>query len=263
MSDAADHATAATKDRFYTDRKDPCDCEDGDHHYQKARNEKWFAADPTYLEAGAPRHAEAHHILCCASVEKFKGRNTISRQIIEKTKWCVNIKSNMYGMPLWGHTIHYYCSVSEITGSAAKAMKAIVASLKSGTGPSLGPPAWANIPQHNCDHDKYQSELERSLNRIADRLNRVAVKKHKEAQEELVSELNELASDLLGKLKRRGRRQDGTHEAWTNGPTNKSWYEPFSMADPPRPRTFPGSVGERDISRKIQNLVSYFLEGPS
>jgi hypothetical protein len=47
------------------------------------------------------------------------------------------------------------------------------------------------------------------------------------------------------------------------GTKNPQWYEPFSMADDgkARPRTFPGGEGERNITRKIYNLVEYFLNG--
>lgn len=155
---------------------------------------------------------EAHHILCVAPVAKeIAGKDAIDG-IIRKTKWCINNKKNMIGMPLWGHTVRWYCSDTL------------------GDDENVGSPPFANIPQHDWDHNcklGYTSEVQAKLATVAKRIEDAG---HDVKEEDIKAALDKLSVDFKGLLDKRGIRRGGTHIAWESGGTDKEWYEPFSMA---------------------------------
>src|SRR5437868_1274957 len=55
---------------------------------------------------------EAHHLLCVASVTQFIAGKKEIAEIIQQTQWCINSEKNMLAMPLWGHTIKWYCDLT-------------------------------------------------------------------------------------------------------------------------------------------------------
>src|SRR5262245_53019212 len=60
-----------------------------------------------------PRSYEAHHILCLAQVKKVivkESEKNDFTDIVDSTEWCINDKRNMIALPMWGHTIMWYCN---------------------------------------------------------------------------------------------------------------------------------------------------------
>lgn len=164
---------------------------------------------------------EAHHILCSASVGKLiidaseKGVSSL----VADTEWCINTEKNMLAMPLWGHTVQWYCNViGQTLGST-----------------TLGAPPFVNIPQHDWDHTGtggYQSEVDDELRKIVKDI--VAVG-HDTSNVDLANALDSLSLYFKKELGIRGATRGsppGTHEGWSNGrkAPDAQWYLPFSMA---------------------------------
>lgn len=161
-----------------------------------------------------------HHIVCVASVGKLivdaSGKKVDG--IVRATVWCVNTAKNMIAMPLWGHTVQWYCNVDE------EALKSA----------NRGAPSFADIPQHDWDHTGkgcYQKELEDLIIKLVKDMKQAG---HNAATSDLAGELNDLSDDFRDLLETRGKRGSpkGTHNGWKNGradPKSK-WYLPFSMA---------------------------------
>ena len=56
---------------------------------------------------------QAHHLLCLAEMGAVVVGEAAEREllgIVNETKWCINKKKNMLAMPVWGHTIMWYCN---------------------------------------------------------------------------------------------------------------------------------------------------------
>lgn len=168
-----------------------------------------------------PKVFEAHHVLCAASVGTLivdaSGKGV--SKIVGDTEWCINTEKNMLAMPLWGHTVQWYCNVPATTLGAA----------------SLGAPPFADLPQHDWDHigiGGYKGEVDDELNKIVKNLKQAG---HDATTFDLAGKLDFLSGDFKQKLKDRGATRGspkGTHAAWSNGrkaPTSQ-WYLPFSMA---------------------------------
>jgi uncharacterized protein YdaT len=200
---------------------------------------------------------EAHHILCVASVTGLLAKKGNILEIIEQTKWCINVKKNMVAMPLWGHTVQYYANI-EIKLRDIKMEDRIRTRRK-------GPP-FKKIPQHDYDHNSkkgYKSEVDKEMKRIAKQIadNK---DKHKAAVASLKRKLNAASKDFRDELVRRGKRCGGTHKAWLDGmkELNAEWYKPFSMADDGNvdPRAFPMAAGSTAewFADKIKSLVRSF-----
>jgi len=99
-----------------------------------------------------PKSFEAHHILCAASVGVMivdAGGKGVGK-LVGDTEWCINTRKNMIAMPLWGHTVKWYCNIPAVTLGAAN-RKA---------------PPFKNLPQHDWDHTGnggYQEEVDADL----------------------------------------------------------------------------------------------------
>jgi hypothetical protein len=101
------------------------------------------------------RSYEAHHILCVAQVNDVVIGNSEKygyTDILKKIKWCINQKKNMIALPLWAHTILWYCNgffdvLYDNKGNP------IEESLLQAIEPSrLLRPPFRNLPQHNYGH---------------------------------------------------------------------------------------------------------------
>jgi len=157
------------------------------------------------------------------------GKKTNFDPILKATVWCINAKKNMYGMPIWGTTVEYYCKIAK----GATALNAL-----------LGAPGFAGIPQHLCDHDRYNTEVQGHLLGVDAACNSAG---HDLTAGEIAEMLDSLSDFMLDELKERGStRTNGTHAAWTDavqaselGNELPGWYLPFSMAEAPRKRGFP------------------------
>ncbi|HKE46329.1 MAG TPA: hypothetical protein VKB41_17460 [Steroidobacteraceae bacterium] len=210
--------------------KDDCGC---DSHNDYRGNCKpapaWdvSVADYAYAQIGKNKGSkkkfrwkhgyEAHHLLCVGTVTKVLIDGRGISQIIRETRWCVNNPMNMHAMPMWGHTIKYYCDIDTQTV---------------GSGGSQ-PPPWKNIPQHDWDHNSkkgYRFEVEEQLKAVAKKL-RENKKQHKAEAKKLPDTLEKLSDHFFGQLKERGERCEGTDNGWKKGGKRKDWFHPFSMGN--------------------------------
>jgi len=159
---------------------------------------------------------EAHHILCVASVTEFILGGYGIQGAVGQTTWCINQKLNMLAMPLWGHTVKWYCRIGKAGGSILK---------------DKIPPPFRNIPQHDISHNLYQDEVEQLLVQVACH---VQDQDHDIRAQTLKKDLDDLSEHFVGELKDRGKRKGGTHEGWRLGQTkpdpDPQWCYPFSMA---------------------------------
>jgi hypothetical protein len=189
-----------------------------------------------------------HHIVCVASVGTLivqaSGKKVDG--IVRKTTWCVNTKTNMIAMPLWGHTVQWYCNVDEETLKSA----------------SRGAPSFENIPQHDWDHTGtgcYIKELEEFIIKLVKDMRKAD---HDATTSDLAGELDDLSDDFREKLEDRGLRGSpkGTHEGWKKGRANpkSNWYLPFSMAaDGPASRKgFPKLTFTNMVMKKLKWLAA-------
>lgn len=195
---------------------------------------------------------EAHHLLCVASVTEFLAKKSNLQTVIKQTKWCINAKKNMFAMPLWGHTIKYYCDIE------TRRMKIDDRIRKRKEGPPF-----KNIPHHDYDHNAtggYKDEIDKAIQKLANQVDEQK-DKHRQAIKNLKRQLNSLSGKFKAELNRRGRRRGGTQNAWKNGRQDSDWYEPFSMADDGKvnPKAFPlSSSTDEWVANKIQSLVKAF-----
>jgi len=202
---------------------------------------------------------EAHHTVCVACVTEFIALDPNIGKIVKETDWCVNEKLNMFAMPLWGHTIKYYANMFEDV-----ALDDLDAKLQAGKLFKTNlPPLFANIPQHDYDHNSskgYKQEVDGKLRKLAMQVAKTAKKNHEAAVTQLKSDLDTLSTYFKGELVRRGStRCGGTHNAWKTGMKDPSsnWYEPFSMANDgcADPRPFPVSGGKSKVLAKLRALL--------
>lgn len=224
-----------------------CDC-GNDYKKNCVPAPAWDSAnDFTWFIKGQGARQQSyapHHILCVASVATILIDATDKQVdgIVEATKWCVNKKPNMIALPLWGHTVKWYCNISAL----------------SMTGGQTSPPPFQNLPQHDWDHTgkgAYIEELEEVLKNLVKQL---AKKGHEAKPIDLAGAMDKLAAAFEAKLKARGLRQGGTHTAWQNGATNKDWFLPFSMANDGSAtrKGYPKMDFSKKVLRKLQWLAN-------
>ena len=192
---------------------------------------------------------EAHHLLCVAVVTECIVGGWRIKEIVANTVWCINKPKNMFAMPLWGHTIKHYCTIQSRIFFEADTP------YYKGQGNA---PKFKNIPMHDSEHGKYIDEVKSELRKIAREV-RESKKKHENKVKELKKKLNNLSETFRTKLQTRGKRSGGTHKAWINAVNGKTkgWYKPFSMANSPRHRSFPG------MTRKIMARAISYLYRPT
>lgn len=225
MSDSECVAAAATKKFCAIRAESNCDgCPGegkGGPNYKEVCKPSWdsFSYKQRLKGSTFDKRYEAHHILCVSPVSKVLFGNPDIQPAIAETDWCINNKANMLAMPLWGHTVLYYLrATQEAEGDLDK----------------VEPPPFADLPQHNIDHNSsegYTQEIHDDCTRIA---NAIEKSEHKLKGSSLKSKLDKLSAEWETELKRRGsKRQGGTHRGWKKGvadPAGSSWIHPFSMA---------------------------------
>lgn len=224
-----------------TDKCSPCG-----NKYRENGKPAWAAF--TFLQGTKEmrvKEYEAHHLLCVACVTEFIGKSAKLKQVVEQTEWCINAKKNMLGMPLWGHTIRWYCDLAssgEVRGDVPA-------------------PSFQDLPQHDYDHNSakgYLQDVKAKLKELAEEI-ADSTEKHEEVSGTLKAELDGLSDDFRGCLQARGSRCGGTHKAWKQGSDKpeSDWYLPFSMADDGKvePRTFPAPNFDSKVAAKIKRLV--------
>jgi hypothetical protein len=181
---------------------------------------------------------QAHHILCCASVNKGLVATPKIKPILRQTKWCINAPHNMLAMPVWGATVKYYCTT--------RAFKVLP-----------GGPPFANLPQHNWDHniaDGYTDEVTKMLRGLGQD---IMAAKHASEEQDIAADLDDYTTHFHSQLNYRGGRKSGTDQAWkdaiaSDGAVGTEWYLPFSMADD-------GLVRERGFPLKKNSSVATWI----
>jgi hypothetical protein len=211
-----------------------------------------------------PKSYEAHHLLCVSEVKKAvvkKAKDTDLESIVKETHWCINAKTNMLAMPMWGHTIMWYCNDFSNVSSDNEA------GLFQALGDRLIRPPFKDWPQHNYGHSgaepetSYNKEVEAEMAQVLEGVEEAKEEHENKAIDALQGKLNSLSKKMRAKLKSRGTRGfGGTHLAWQTGLQNpaSSWYEPFSMAQKPTPMTFPASNTGDGMARKLTRLAEAF-----
>jgi hypothetical protein len=201
------------------------------------------------------RSYEAHHIVCVASASKIllqpEDPEKNINLIVSQTQWCINKKPNMIALPMWAHSLRWYCSM--ITGEVRSVEEGGEQQSK------MAAPPFKNLPQHDYDHARYIEEVDEALTLIVEKIQKSQAK-HEVKVEAFKKRLNKVVDDHKRYLQDRGIRQNGTHEAWKAGLNGSSdWYEPFSMAKNGEvtPRTFPTRGGAKMLE-KIQAMVEAF-----
>jgi hypothetical protein len=171
---------------------------------------------------------QAHHLLPVTCVNSVLVSKTEINGILRATKWCINAKANMYGMPVWGDTVRWYCKITAVLRLLRTAQVA---------------PVWKNIPQHLNDHNLYNEEVASHLMSVSEGWR---VTEHEITTGDIAGDLETISEMMLTDLKTRGLRTGGTHTAWTSaiqeseaGREFPGWYKPFSMAEEPCERAFP------------------------
>jgi hypothetical protein len=270
------HTKGALEDQFCSQRKDVCDCPNGSGNKYKDAckpSEDWGKYPQRYTKSvkdggelvekifkAVRRAHEAHHIACVASVTKIVTKNRDIVDIVRNTKWCVNNSDNVIALPMWAHTIEWYCRLSTITPLHPEIIEEKVSGIYSIT--TEAAPPFENLPQHDYDHAAYIDEVDAALEDLVDDVK--GVTGHKEQAEALASELNDLVSDMKGELEDRGKRVGGTHAAWNLGMNfrDSDWYLPFSMAKTSQveARTFPlkDLSGGTKLAAKIFEVAEAF-----
>jgi|SRR5271165_2487316 len=243
------HSEGVEKGKFCALRKDKCPCGNEYQENCTPAPDDWTADDKFWQGSsmGVAKKFEAHHLLCVASVTEFIGKKPAIKKIVEQTDWCINDTTNMFAMPLWGHTIKHYCNLAE-DGELLDKVKA---------------PHFKNIPQHDYDHNStggYTSEVNKAMKNLARTVEEQATDKHEADAKKLKKKLDGLSNDFRSELQRRGSsRCNGTHKAWQKGSKypESDWYLPFSMATDAiaEKRTFPASNFDNKLGQKILRLV--------
>jgi hypothetical protein len=248
----ASHTKGVTVNQFCALRTDSCDC---GNKYQENCKPSWatFKYPQKYNLSSQRRAFEAHHLLCVASVTKIVAIDPDLNDVIKQTKWCINQKDNMIGLPMWAHTLRYYCNL--IAGTVRTVAQ------DDGTKKSrMAPPPFQNLVQHDYDHGAYIDEVDAELAKIVKQMKK-AVKAHEERKDELRDKLNKLIRSTRSTITRKGMRGGGTHKCWEKGMNDpkSDWYLPFSMASNAKAgkRTFP--MGKNQLAKKILSLVEVFL----
>jgi hypothetical protein len=203
----------------------PCDdCSESKNYVEVCKPGTWFSHTFERRVRAAKaftfdKKYEAHHIACVSPVNEVLYGNAKLRGAVAQTKWCINKKSNMVAMPLWGHTVKWYCAITAEGGEIDEDRKA---------------PKFKNIPQHDYDHnckEGYTWEVEQKLKELAAEIKEAD---HDLKGDDLAAELDAISDDFRSKLiDKRGMRKGGTHKAWKlaqDDPDDETWCHPFSMA---------------------------------
>ncbi len=201
------------------------DCPGSKDYIEVCKPGDWFGhtfARRVRRKSGAfsfEKKYEAHHLLCVASVTGELVTKAEIEGVIAQTAWCINNEKNMLAMPLWGHTVMWYCEITAASSDAE--FKDVPA------------PPFADIPQHNWDHNgnnRYTWEVTEACRRLARKIEEMG---HELSGANLKAALDKLSGQFENILLNvRGTRQGGTHHAWSMGLANpeSDWCQPFSMA---------------------------------
>jgi hypothetical protein len=255
---SGEHDRGKRKHDFCTVPASPkCDDCPGSKDYIEVCKPSWSAESFTRLvkaQAGAftfPKKYEAHHLVCVspATVELVAKKEIES--VIAQTAWCINNEKNMIAMPLWGHSVKWYCDISA-AGGAIKSQLTV--------------PPFANIPQHDWDHNSkegYTWEVEEACKKLAKKIEESG---HKLKGEDLKAALDNLSGKFRNILTGvRGTRVGGTHAAWAKGQNDpqSDWCQPFSMASTAKltRKGFPVRKFDEKVAKWISRIAAAIKSG--
>ncbi|WHZ21856.1 MAG: hypothetical protein OJF47_000968 [Nitrospira sp.] len=193
---------------------------------------------------------QAHHVLPGVTLQGA----TIAKQVNEEkakyienckwiTKWDLNAKDNMMGLPtIWDYIlaekIKNTGSGGEVISTSKYRSARINVLVKRLTSKFSGP---KNHPAHNpvsWGHVDFNCEVTDFLKtEIWDHLNEKK-EEHKINPESIKGQLDDAAKHFMSTLEARGQRGEGTEKEWPRrfDAGNDTWYHPFSMAaDPENP----------------------------
>ncbi|GAA5182357.1 hypothetical protein GCM10025771_31460 [Niveibacterium umoris] len=249
MSD--EHQRGAKKGEFCGIPGNPCEC---GNDYIKICEPGWSSHTFARLvKAKAGKFAfekkyEAHHVMCVAPVSAEVIAKPAIEGVVKATKWCINNSDNMLAMPLWGHTVMWYCDITEDGGEIKDDSPA---------------PPFANIPQHDWDHNckqGYTWEIEQEAKKLADKLKEMG---HKAQPKNLAGALNALSSRFKTTLATRGGRKGGTHKMFIDGASDSEWCHPFSMASDGKvtSKGFPVRSFDERVAKWIKRIAEAIKEG--
>lgn len=248
-----DHKRGEAKGKFCGVPGTPCSCGNDYIDICKPDWGDWTFPRKVNAKDGAftfKKKYEAHHLLCVSPVATQLAARAKIDAVIRATKWCINNKDNMLGMPLWGHTVMWYCNISDTGGSIAA---------------ELIPPPFQDVPQHDWDHNcngGFTDEVETALKDVAKDVEDAG---HEADAESIASALNNLSSEFRSKLAERGKRPAGTHAGWTTGMADPSsyWYGSFSMASTAwiTKKGFPVRRFDQSVKEWIQRIAQAIATG--
>lgn len=249
------HSDGLLVKKFCTQRTDKCDpC--GNKYADCVKKNPTLATSFTFPRlvqaASGPETLNishnAHHLLCVAEVTKVISKDEKLKAVLENTVYCINASVNMMALPLFGHTVYWYCLFG---GSGAKSLLGAIMS-------AVTAPAFKDLPNHDFDHGMYNKEVEDELKNLSGQVKQA---EHSFTTGQLAGALNAMSTSFLGKLQARGVRKGGTHASWQKACEGDidEWYLPFSLADDPAERGFPGRF-DRNLER-LKNAIKNLLNG--
>jgi len=251
------HSAGALVKEFCTQRTSTCNpC--GNRYADVVKNNSALAVSFTFprlvqLATGPttlPISHNAHHLLCVAEVTKVMSRDEALQIVLLNTKYCVNNSNNMMALPLFGHTVYWYC----LTDHSDASERSLIGSMAS----AVNPPPFQNLPNHDFDHNLYNLEVEEALNKLKAQIKQA---EHSLEPGKLSLALDAMSNRFQALLKLRGMSKGGTHAAWKAATAGNvdHWYAPFSLAASPKERGFPGRLNS-NLAR-LQNAIKNLLNG--
>jgi len=204
-------------------------------HFQKTNDRKSVLHPVNYRsnitgfpDGETPWKNQIHHILVCYLFKHARILEALNsdaqkaeycNDCLWVTEWDINGKENLIGLPVWStYTILYKNQAAQPPNSPT------------------------NLPCHTRGHGGkkgYSIDVRIWLKtNIWDGLS-VKQEPHPKDLETILEQLKEGEEAWRDELEDRGTRQGGTWNAWVNRRTLPKWYEPFSMAENPKPRKVP------------------------
>ena len=194
-------------------------------HRQAPKYNNNSKAKPGYFKGLGNYDWGAHHVLCCSCFTKIDAGDAQKNAYVEDclyiTRWNINDKPNMIGLPMYGRYVRTNCRNAEPD----------------------------ELPAHDVDHNTtrgYTDEVTDYLNANVWQKFNDRRKKHEDNAENLKAALDSASKFFKGQLVKRGVRGGGNRKCWEARFTHprkgwsaakknsykqvKKWYAPFSMA---------------------------------
>ncbi|WP_341675042.1 hypothetical protein [Niveibacterium sp. SC-1] len=243
-----EHKRGDKKGKFCGIPGTPCEC---GNDYIKVCEPSWsFHTFRRLVRAesgtfGFEKKFEAHHVVCVSPVSSEIIAKPKIDGIIRGTTWCINNKENMLAMPLWGHSVMWYCKIT-VAGGKLDASSA---------------PPFADIPQHDWDHNCRDGYTDEVVAACKDLAAEIESEGHNVEPDDIKGALDELSSDFKSKLKSRGAREGGTHKQFVEGGTSARWGHPFSMATDGKvtSKGYPVKVFDERVARWIERIKNAIM----